>query len=78
MAAVGQAPPPAADPAPPPKRQTSPILHEMGWDGKLPRARAHVAIVVVYHRGDHQVIWPHERTVGAENLIHVMRPGGIR
>ena len=32
----------------------------MGW--KLARARAHVAIVVVYHSGGHQVIWPHERT----------------
>jgi hypothetical protein len=62
MAAVGQARPNAAGPAPQPKRQTSPILHETGWDGKLPRARAHVAVVVVYHRGDHQVIWPHERT----------------
>lgn len=62
MGAVGQAPAPAAGPAPPPKRQTSPILHETGWDGKLPRARAHVAVVVVYRRGDHQVIWPHERT----------------
>jgi hypothetical protein len=61
VAAVGQAPPPAG-PAPQPKRRTSPILRETGWDGKLPPGRAHVAVVVVYHRGDHQVIWPHERT----------------
>lgn len=41
--------------------QAGPILSEERWDGKLARARAHVAVVVVYHRGDHQVIWPHER-----------------
>lgn len=41
---------------------TGPILREAPWDGKLTRARAHVAVVVVYHRGDHLVIWPHERT----------------
>lgn len=62
MAAVAKAEPNVAGPVPEPKRRTSPILHETGWDGKLPRARAHVAVVVVYHRGDHQVIWPHERT----------------
>lgn len=62
MAAIGQAPPPAAGPSPAPKRQASPILHETGWDGKLPRARAHVAIVVVYRKGDHQVVWPHDRS----------------
>jgi hypothetical protein len=49
-------------PAPQPKRHPEQILHEARWDGKLARARAHVAIVVVYHSGEHQVIWPHERT----------------
>ena len=44
-----------------------PILREAPWDGKLTRARAHVAIVVVYRRGDHLVIWPHER---ARVLLH--------
>jgi len=41
--------------------QTGPILRETRWDGKLARARAHVAVVVVYYRGDHQVVWPHDR-----------------
>jgi hypothetical protein len=41
--------------------QTGPILSENPWNGRLARARAHVAVVVVYHRGDHHVIWPHER-----------------
>jgi len=49
-------------PAPPPQSLTGPILREARWDGKLPRARAHVAVVVVYLRGEHQLIWPHERT----------------
>jgi len=49
------------DPGPQPKRVAGPILHEAPWDGKLARARAHVAVVVVYQRGDHLVIWPHER-----------------
>lgn len=39
-----------------------PILHEAPWNGRLTRARAHVATVVVYRRGDHLVIWPHDRT----------------
>ena len=38
-----------------------PILREAPWDGRLTRPRAHVAVVVVYQRGDHLVIWPHER-----------------
>jgi len=42
--------------------QARPILREARWDGRLARPRAHVAIVVVYNRGDHQVVWPHERT----------------
>jgi hypothetical protein len=45
-----------------PESQTGPILREARWDGRLARARAHVAVVVVYRRGDHQVVWPHERT----------------
>lgn len=49
-------------PSPQPRPMTGPILREAPWDGKLTRARAHVAVVVVYHRGDHLVIWPHERT----------------
>ena len=48
--------------APQPKRVTGPILREARWDGKLARARAHIAVVVVYHSGEHHVIWPHERT----------------
>jgi hypothetical protein len=42
--------------------QAGPILRESRWNGRLPRARAHVAVVVVFRRGDHQVVWPHERT----------------
>ena len=59
--AAGQAQPNGADLAPQPEPQTGPILREAPWDGKLARARAHVAVVVVYHRGDHHVVWPHER-----------------
>jgi hypothetical protein len=55
-----------ADKAPPkgahPDSRSGPILREERWGGKLNRTRAHVAVVVVYHRGDHQVIWPHERS----------------
>ena len=61
MEAVGEAQFNRGGSAPQPKRQPGPILREAPWDGKLSRARAHVAVVVVYHRGDHQVIWPHER-----------------
>lgn len=56
------APPNAALPAIHPVRRAGPILREERWGGKLTRARAHVAVVVVYHRGDHQVVWPHERS----------------
>ena len=45
-----------------PKRHPEQIIHEARWGWKLARARAHVAVVVVYHSGEHQVIWPHERT----------------
>jgi hypothetical protein len=62
VTAVGRAGPDRTAPAPRPKPQTGPILHEARWDGRLARARAHVAVVVVYQRGDHQVIWPHERS----------------
>jgi hypothetical protein len=51
-----------AGPAGRPQSQAGPILRESRWDGRLARARAHVAVVVVYRRGDHQVVWPHERT----------------
>lgn len=51
-----------ADPALWPQSQAGPILRESRWEGRLARARAHVAVVVVYRRGDHQVVWPHERT----------------
>lgn len=59
--AVNQAQSNGADNVQQPKPRAGPILREARWDGKLARARAHVAVVVVYQRGDHQVIWPHER-----------------
>ena len=62
MTAGDRAEPNGKAPAPPPERLTGPILHEARWDGKLARARAHIAIVVVYRSGEHHVIWPHERT----------------
>lgn len=45
-----------------PRRHSEQVVHEARWGWKLARARAHVAVVVVYHSGGHQVIWPHERT----------------
>lgn len=45
-----------------PKRHPEQFVRETRWGWKLARARAHVAVVVVYHSGGHQVIWPHERT----------------
>jgi hypothetical protein len=51
-----------AAPAQQPKRHPEQVVHEARWGWKLARARAHVAVVVVYHSGQHQVIWPHERT----------------
>jgi hypothetical protein len=45
-----------------PKRHPEQIVHEKRWGWKLARVRAHIAVVVVYHSGGHQVIWPHERT----------------
>lgn len=62
MTSVSGEQPGNATPASQPKSHTGPILREARWDGKLPRARAHVAAVVVYQRGEHQLIWPHERT----------------
>src|ERR1700751_5929577 len=61
VAVINQAQSNGDDPGPQPKPVTGPILSEARWDGKLTRARAHVAVVVVYQRGDHLVIWPHER-----------------
>ena len=61
VAEANQAQPSRRDPGPQPKPRTGPILREAPWDGKLARTRAHVAVVVVYQRGDHLVIWPHER-----------------
>lgn len=61
MAVINQAQSNGYEPSPQPEHVTGPILSEARWDGKLPRARAHVAVVVVYQRGDHLVIWPHER-----------------
>ncbi len=37
------------------------IVREMPWSGRLEYGRAHVAVVLLYRRGDHQVIWPHDR-----------------
>lgn len=48
----------AADPQ---QLMAGPILSETAWGGRLARPRAHVAVVVVYKRGDHLVVWPHER-----------------
>ena len=53
--ANGTAPPPQPEP------MSGPIISETRWKGKLASARAHVAVVVVYYRGDHQVLWPHDR-----------------
>ena len=61
MPAVHRAQPNGDDPGPQPESVTGPILREAPWGGRLARARAHVAVVVVYQRGDHLVIWPHER-----------------
>jgi phage host-nuclease inhibitor protein Gam len=61
VAVINQAQPNGDDPSPQPKPVTGPIMSEARWNGKLARARAHVAVVVVYQRGDHLVIWPHER-----------------
>lgn len=52
---------PAQRPDPDNERFPGPILNERPWPGKLPDVRKHVALVVVHHRGDHQVIWPHDR-----------------
>src|SRR5690242_7599771 len=59
---VDQAESNGVDPAAWQQSQAGPILRETRWEGRLARARAHVAHVVVYRRGDHQVVWPHERT----------------
>jgi hypothetical protein len=41
--------------------RAGPIVAELPWSGKLTRARAHIAVVVVYRKGDHEVVWPQER-----------------
>lgn len=38
-----------------------PILTESPRAGRLSPPRPHVAVVVVYRRGDHEVMWPHAR-----------------
>jgi hypothetical protein len=43
------------------ERLPGPILNERPWPGRLPDVQKHIALVVVHHRGDHQVIWPHDR-----------------
>ena len=50
-----------AQPAEPHRIATGPILSESPWAGRLPAPQAHVAIVVVYHKGDHEVMWPNAR-----------------
>jgi len=47
------------DPAP--GTAAGPILSEGSWTGRPPSPHAHVALVVVYHKGDHEVMWPHAR-----------------
>ena len=44
-----------------PSRPASPIISEVTWTGGLTPASAHVAVVVVYQRGEHEVLWPHDR-----------------
>ncbi len=38
-----------------------PIVGSMLWPGRLPPPEPYMAIVVVYYRGDHEVMWPHAR-----------------
>ena len=38
-----------------------PIISENLWSGHLPPARAHVAVVLVHKKGNHEVLWPHNR-----------------
>jgi hypothetical protein len=45
----------------PPGPVEGPILSESAWTGRLPPPRPHVAVVIVYRRGDHEVMWPHAR-----------------
>jgi hypothetical protein len=37
------------------------VLSEEPWAGRLPRVRAHVALVLVYKAGDYEVLWPHSQ-----------------
>jgi hypothetical protein len=71
--AAAQEQPNGAGPDARPQPQAGPILREARWDGRLARPRAHVAVVVVYRRGDHLVVWPHER---ARVLLH-RRPATV-
>lgn len=48
----------------PPAQQgpvAGPIISEEPWARRLAQARAHVAVVLVHAKGDHEVIWPHDR-----------------
>lgn len=38
-----------------------PIVSESPWSKRLLQARAHVAVVLVHAKGDHEIIWPHDR-----------------
>ena len=61
-AAAGKASPSQPQTAAPRFAQRSgPIIAEMPWSGKLSRARAHIAVVVVYRKGNHEIVWPQER-----------------
>ena len=51
-----------------PGATASPIISEGAWGGGLARSRAHVAVVLVHRRGDHEVVWPHDRRRAAYKL----------
>lgn len=48
-------------PAESPPTGIGPIHLEYPWPGRLPAPQAHIAVVIVYARGDRQVMWPHAR-----------------
>ena len=39
----------------------TPIVSERPWPVRINRASAHIAHVIVYRRGEHEVVWPHKR-----------------